>query len=91
MILFLFNIIDILEMITGEKILPLLSNTFQQHGYRSNHSMTTALEKLIALFAACFNEKWPKGISVAVVLDTSALFDTVNLTGLLEKILEATK
>ena len=68
LILFLFNSAELLGMATVRKMIPLLPNINHQYGYWSNHSITTSLENLKAEIAVCFNENWPTGNSVTVVL-----------------------
>ena len=75
---------------TLEKIiLPSITNNIKQldcqHGFKRNHSTTTALHKINSKIAEGFNKK-PSARTVLVSLDMSKAFDTVNIHKLIAKL-----
>ena len=71
-------------------ILPTINKYFQpapdQHGFRQEHSTTSALSQLTTDIAMGFNQRKPPDRTVCVAVDLSAAFDTVCHNKLLSKI-----
>ena len=57
-----------------------------QHGFRSGRSTTTALLPLTTQIARGFNQRKPPSRTIAMALDFSKAFDTVNHTSLLKQL-----
>ena len=57
-----------------------------QHGFRREHSTTSALLQLTTYIAVGFNQRKPPDRTVCVAVDLSAAFDTVSQNNLLSKI-----
>ena len=57
-----------------------------QHGFRREHSTTSALLQLTTYIAGGFNQRTPPDRTVCVAVDLSAAFDTVCHNNLLSKI-----
>ena len=75
-------------------ILPSLNNHLQladhQYGFRASRSTTSALLRLTTDIAEGFNEKKPPSRTMAVVVNLSAAFDTVNHNKLINKVNNST-
>ena len=71
-------------------ILPTINKYLQpapdQHGFRQEHSTTSALLQLTTDIAMGFNQRKPPDRTVCVALDLSIVFDTVCHNKLLSKI-----
>ena len=71
-------------------LLPTLQETLplapHQHGFRSNHSTTTALATLVKDISDGLNQKKPNNRTVMVAIDLKAAFDTVNHNILITKL-----
>ena len=52
---------------------------FHQHEFKRKHSTTTALHNVCNQITKNFNNSWPPQHTVAVALDTSKAFGTVNI------------
>lgn len=57
------------------------------HGFRQHRSTTTALHHINHVITTGFNQKQPPQRTIAIALDMSKAFDTVNLHTLIRKIL----
>lgn len=68
----------IAERLLLPTLTELLPTASSQHGFRANHSTTTALTCLANQITTGFNDKQPAGRTVLVALDLSKAFDTVN-------------
>ena len=60
--------------------------SLDQHGFRREHSTTSALLQLTTDVAVAFNQRKPPDRTVCVAVDLSAAFDTVCHNNLLSKI-----
>ena len=73
-------------------ILPDITNNIpaiaHQHGFKQAHSTTTALHTLTNHIITGFNQKRPPNRTIAIALDMSKAFDTVNHHTLLNKIVQ---
>ena len=80
-------------MWTQEKaLLPYITNNIPQHhtqhGFKAKHSTTTALHNINNTIASGFNQRIPPARTIAVALDMSKAFDTVNIHTLTKKLLD---
>ena len=57
-----------------------------QHGFKSLHSTTTALQQITNQIVKGFNQKQPPERTIVVSLDLSKAFDTVNIHNLIHKL-----
>ena len=73
-----------------QRISPHLRLANSQHGFRSHRSTTTALLPLAHQVAVGFNQELPPHRTVAMAVDFSKAFDTVDHTDLLQSIHEST-
>ena len=71
-------------------ILPHITNNISlpehQHGFRQHRSTTTALHHINNTITTGFNIKQPPQRTIAIALDMSKAFDTVNLHTLIHKL-----
>ena len=71
-------------------ILPTINKYLQpapdQHGFRPDHSTTSALLQMTTDIAMGFNQRKPPDRTICVAVDLSAAFDTVCHNNLLSKI-----
>ena len=71
-------------------ILPTINKYLQpapdQHGFRPDHSTTSALMQMTTDIATGFNQRKPPDQTICVAVDLSAAFDTVCHNNLLSKI-----
>ena len=78
--------VKVMEAIILTTVNTHLLPAFDQHGFRSGHSSTSALLQLTSDVATGFNERKPPHRTICVAVDLTAAFDTVNHTVLLSKI-----
>ena len=57
-----------------------------QHGFKTQHSTSTALHHLTNQITTGFNQKQPADHTIVVSLDLSKAFDTVNIHNLIQKL-----
>ena len=76
----------VLESLFLPSINQYLIPTQDQHGFRREHSTTSALLQLTTDVAVGFNQRKPPDRTVCVAVDLSAAFDTVCHNNLLSKI-----
>ena len=71
-------------------ILPTINKYLQpapdQHGFRPDHSTTSALLQMTTYIAMGFNQRKPPDLAISVAVDLSAALDTVCHNNLLSKI-----
>ena len=79
-------IVKTLEKTILPEITQNITNIHHQHGFKTNHSTTTALHKITNTITAGFNKKQPPDRTIVVALDMSKDFDTVNVPKLINKI-----
>src|SRR6476469_3588641 len=63
-----------------------ISNNPHQHGFKTHHSISTALHQLTNQITQGFNKPQPPDRTIVVSLDLSKAFDTVNMHSLLHKL-----
>ena len=80
----------VLERLMLNRILPHIHLADTQHGFRKGRSTTTALLPLAHQVASGFNQNCPPLRTVAMAVDFSKAFDTVNHTALLRSLLNST-
>ena len=78
-------IAKVLEKIILPEITNNIDNIESQHGYKKQHSTTTALHKINNTIAEGFNSK-PSKRTILVGLDMSKALDTVNIHKLISKL-----
>ena len=61
-----------------------------QHGFKHKHSTVTALHQFTDHIVSGFNQKRPPLRTIAIAIDLSKAFDTINHTKLLSKLLNTT-
>ena len=66
-------------------------NTTSQHGYKTEHSITTALHITNNTIAKGFSRMQPPACTFVAALDMSKTFDTVNIHTLIVKLLQTNK
>ena len=76
----------VLEKLLFTKISPYINLSASQHGFRPGYSTSTALLPLVHQIARGFNQHYPIHRTVAMAVDFSKAFDTVNHTKLLTDI-----
>ena len=62
-----------------------IPNTPMQHGYKTQHSIVTALHTLNNTVAKGFNQMAPLARTITVALDMSKAFDTINIHTLIRQ------
>ena len=77
----------VLERIILNKIVNKINLSKTQHGFRKEHSTSTALHEITATIAAGFNKSKPPDRTIAIQLDMSKAFDTVNHNKLMLKLM----
>ena len=78
--------VKVLESLFLPTINKYLIPAQDQHGFRREHSTTSALLQLTTDVAVGFNQRKPPDRTVCVAVDLSAAFDTVCHNNLLSKI-----
>ena len=73
----LFPAAKVLESLILPTINKYLQPAPDQHGFRPDHSTTSALLQMTTYIAMGFNQRKPPERSICVVVDLSAAFDTV--------------
>ena len=79
-----------LEIVIHNIITQYIPYTTHQHGYKKQHSTTTALHQINHAITSGFNKKKPPHRTVLVALDLSQAFDTIDIHILLHKIVHNT-
>jgi hypothetical protein len=81
-------IAKIMEKIILPQITQNIPDTPHQHGFKAQHSTTTALHQLTNQITQGFNKPQPPDRTIVVSLDLSKAFDTVNIHKLIHKLHE---
>jgi hypothetical protein len=76
-----------LEKIILPHITNNIPNIHTQHGFKKQHSTTTALHNINTTITNGFNQSKPPQRTIITALDMSKAFDTVNLDNLTNKLL----
>ena len=77
-----------LEKVILPYITQNISNITTQHGFKTKHSTNTALHNINNIVATGFNQPIPPTRTIAVALDMSEAFDTVNIHTLIDKLIQ---
>lgn len=81
--------IKILEKLLLPTLIQHSTLCAHQHGFRANHSTTTATTEIITHISNGLNQKKPAYRTVLTALDLSSAFDTLNLDRLIEDIADS--
>ena len=85
------SLISVISKTLEKALLPYITNNIPQHhtqhGFKAKHSTTTALHNINNTIASGFNQRIPPARTIAVALDMSKAFDTVNIHTLTKKLL----
>jgi hypothetical protein len=76
-----------LEKILHKYIIASIPNITHQHGFKPNHSTTTALHTLNNIITTGFNKHKPPQRTITIALDMSKAFDTISHHLLIEKLI----
>ena len=86
------SLLSVISKTLEKALLPHISNNIPQHhtqhGFKAKHSTTTALHNINNTIASGFNQRIPPARTIAVALDMSKAFDTVNIHTLTKKLLD---
>ena len=87
------SLLSVISKTLEKALLPYITNNIPQHhtqyGFKAKHSTTTALHNINNTIASGFNQRIPPARTIAVALDMSKAFDTVNIHTLTKKLLDA--
>ena len=85
-------LLSVISKTLEKALLPYITNNITQHhtqhGFKAKHSTTTALHNINNTIASGFNQRIPPARTIAVALDMSKAFDTVNIHTLTKKLLD---
>ena len=85
-------LLSVISKTLEKALLPYITNNIPQHhtqhGFKAKHSTTTALHNINNTIASGFNQRIPSARAIAVALDMSKAFDTVNIHTLTKKLLD---
>ena len=86
------SLLSVISKTLEKALLPHITNNIPQHhtqhGFKAKHSTTTALHNINNTIASGFNQRIPPARTIAVALDMSKAFDTVNIHTLTKKLLD---
>ena len=86
------SLLSVISKTLEKALLPYITNNIPQHhtqhGFKAKHSTTTALHNINNTIASGFNQRIPPARTIAVALDMSKAFDTVNIHTLTKKLLD---
>ena len=86
------SLLSVISNTLEKALLPYITNNIPQHhtqhGFKAKHSTTTALHNINNTIASGFNQRIPPARTIAVALDMSKAFDTVNIHTLTKKLLD---
>ena len=86
------SLLSVISKTLEKALLPHITNNIPQHhtqhGFKAKHSTTTALHNISNTIASGFNQRIPPARTIAVALDMSKAFDTVNIHTLTKKLLD---
>ena len=84
------SLLSVIAKTLEKVILPYITQTIPnittQHGFKTKHSTNTALHNINNTVATGFNQPIPPTRTIAVALDMSKAFDTVNIHTLIDKL-----
>ena len=84
------SLLSVIAKTLGNVILPYITQNIPiittQHGFKTKHSTNTALHNINNTVATGFNQSIPPTRTIAVALDMSKAFDTVNIHPLIDKL-----
>ena len=86
------SLLSVISKTLEKALLPYITNNIPQHhtqhGFKAKHSTTTALHNINNTIASGFNQRIPPARTIAVALDMSKAFDTMNIHTLTKKLLD---
>ena len=86
------SLLSVISKTLEKALLPYITNNIPQHhtqhGFKAKHSTTTALHNINNTIASGFNQRIQPARTIAVALDMSKAFDTVNIHTLTKKLLD---
>ena len=86
------SLLSVISKTLEKALLPHITNNIPQHhtqhGFKAKYSTTTALHNINNTIASGFNQRIPPPRTIAVALDMSKAFDTVNIHTLTKKLLD---
>ena len=84
------SLLSVIAKTLEKTLLPYITNNIPhiptQHGFKSNHSTSTAPHNINNTIATGFNQNKPPERTITVALDMSKAFDTVNIHTLSHKL-----
>ena len=84
------SLLPVIAKTLEKTLLPYITNNVPhistQHGFKSNHSTSTARHNINNTIATCFNQNKPPERTITVALDMSKAFVTVNIHTLTHKL-----
>ena len=86
------SLLSVIANTLERRLIPYITvNTPTQHGYKTQHSIMTALHTVNNTVAKGFNQMAPPAWTITVAIDMSKAFDTINIPILIRKLLQDTK
>ena len=86
------SLISVIAKTLEKSLLPYITanipNTPTQHGYKTQHSIVTALHTVNHTIAKGFNQMAPPARTITVAVDMSQVFDSINIHTLIRKLIQ---